>query len=67
MHDLVTDMGREVVRENLPFEPGKRSRIWFHEDASRVLSKEEVRKRIYMLIVYILMLNVDVLTSKRVL
>ncbi|KAM0042617.1 hypothetical protein Hdeb2414_s0010g00331841 [Helianthus debilis subsp. tardiflorus] len=52
MHDLVTNMGREAVREKFPCEPGKRSRIWFHEDASRVLSKEEVRIRIYMFMVY---------------
>lgn len=45
MHDLVRDMGREVVREKHPFNPGKRSRIWFHEDASNVLSKQEVRNK----------------------
>lgn len=42
MHDLVRDMGKEVVREKYPYEPGKRSRLWFHEDVSQVLSKEEV-------------------------
>ncbi|KAJ0900865.1 hypothetical protein HanPSC8_Chr08g0318641 [Helianthus annuus] len=52
MHDLVRDIGMEVVWEKFPCEPRKRSRIWFHEDASRVLSKEEVRIRIYMFMVY---------------
>ncbi|KAI3730971.1 hypothetical protein L1987_62153 [Smallanthus sonchifolius] len=46
MHDLVRDMGREVVREKFPFEPGKRSRLWFHEDATRVISKDEGSKAI---------------------
>ncbi|KAI3817613.1 hypothetical protein L1987_11409 [Smallanthus sonchifolius] len=46
MHELVRDMGREVVSEKFPFEPGKRSRLWFHEDATRVISKEEGSKEI---------------------
>ncbi|XP_024990462.1 TMV resistance protein N-like, partial [Cynara cardunculus var. scolymus] len=46
MHDLVRDMGREVVKGKFPFEPGKRSRLWFHEDASDVLSKEEGSKAV---------------------
>ncbi|KAJ6858164.1 disease resistance protein RUN1-like [Populus alba x Populus x berolinensis] len=28
MHDVLRDMGREVVRESSPKEPGKRTRIW---------------------------------------
>ncbi|CAL5417674.1 unnamed protein product [Camellia sinensis] len=32
MHDLVRDMGREIIRERHPKEPEKRSRLWFHED-----------------------------------
>ncbi|XP_028758894.1 TMV resistance protein N-like isoform X2 [Neltuma alba] len=39
MHDLLQDMGREVVREQSPKELGKRSRLWFHEDVLNVLSK----------------------------
>ncbi|KAL8105978.1 disease resistance protein RPV1-like isoform X2 [Apium graveolens] len=38
MHDLIQDMGREVVRQESPLDPGKRSRLWFHEDIVRVLS-----------------------------
>ncbi|XLS95332.1 hypothetical protein HN51_071340 [Arachis hypogaea] len=39
MHDLIQDMGREIVREDSPLEPGKRSRIWYHEDVIEVLTE----------------------------
>ncbi|XP_059450982.1 disease resistance protein RPV1-like [Corylus avellana] len=37
MHDLLQEMGREIVRQESPKEPGKRSRLWFHEDVRNVL------------------------------
>ncbi|XP_042963865.1 disease resistance protein RUN1-like isoform X2 [Carya illinoinensis] len=39
MHDLLQDMGREIVREKSPKEPGKRSRLWYHEDIRHVLEE----------------------------
>ncbi|XP_027337076.1 TMV resistance protein N-like [Abrus precatorius] len=39
MHDLLRDMGREIVRESSTKEPEKRSRLWFHEDVIDVLTK----------------------------
>ncbi|XP_035541629.1 disease resistance protein RPV1-like [Juglans regia] len=39
MHDLLKDMGREIVRRESPNEPEKRSRLWFHEDVRRVLEE----------------------------
>ncbi|XP_054796249.1 TMV resistance protein N-like [Prosopis cineraria] len=39
MHDLVQDMGREIVRQESPKEPGKRSRLWFHHDIIHVLEE----------------------------
>ncbi|CAL5195447.1 unnamed protein product [Lathyrus oleraceus] len=39
MHDLIRDMGREIVRGISAREPGKRSRLWFHEDVHDVLAK----------------------------
>ncbi|KAJ7970185.1 Disease resistance-like protein [Quillaja saponaria] len=39
MHDLIQDMGREIVRQDSP-ELGKRSRLWFHEDAQEVLTND---------------------------
>jgi hypothetical protein len=43
MHDLIRDMGREIVRESSAREPGKRSRLWFHDDVHDVLTKNTVR------------------------
>ncbi|KAL6297317.1 hypothetical protein ACE6H2_005459 [Prunus campanulata] len=37
MHDLVRDMGREIVRAQSPNILGKRSRLWYHEDVKDVL------------------------------
>ncbi|XP_040995573.1 disease resistance protein RPV1-like [Juglans microcarpa x Juglans regia] len=44
MHDLLQDMGREIVRQESPKEPGKRSRLWFHEDVRYVLEENTVRE-----------------------
>ncbi|XVF65336.1 hypothetical protein PTKIN_Ptkin09bG0239800 [Pterospermum kingtungense] len=38
MHDLLRDMGREIVREESPSHPGYRSRLWFHQDVIDVLT-----------------------------
>ncbi|XP_058197296.1 uncharacterized protein LOC131313166 [Rhododendron vialii] len=37
MHDLLRDMGREIVRQESIRDPGRRSRLWYHEDALGVL------------------------------
>ncbi|KAL6297318.1 hypothetical protein ACE6H2_005460 [Prunus campanulata] len=37
MHDLLRDMGREIVREKSPNITGKRSRLWDPEDVKDVL------------------------------
>ncbi|XP_059455222.1 disease resistance protein Roq1-like [Corylus avellana] len=39
MHDLLQDMGREVVRQESQV-PGERSRLWFHEDVRVVLQND---------------------------
>ncbi|KAJ7950247.1 Disease resistance protein [Quillaja saponaria] len=39
MHDLIRQMGREIVHQESASEPGKRSRLWFHEDVIQVLTK----------------------------
>jgi hypothetical protein len=43
MHDLIEDMGREIVRQESPKELGKRSRLWFHKDIVEVLEENLVR------------------------
>ena len=48
MHDLIQEMGREIVRQQSLEEPSKRSRLWFHEDIYDVLQKNTVSaKKIY--------------------
>ncbi|KAL7602058.1 hypothetical protein Lser_V15G24187 [Lactuca serriola] len=37
MHQLIKEMGREVVRQESEKEPGKRSRLWDHQDCINVL------------------------------
>ncbi|XP_030958555.1 TMV resistance protein N-like [Quercus lobata] len=39
MHDLVQQMGREIVRQESPKVPGIRSRLWCYEDAFEVLTE----------------------------
>ncbi|XP_024044090.1 TMV resistance protein N isoform X3 [Citrus clementina] len=41
MHDLLQEMGREIVRQEFVKEPGKRSRLWYHEDVYHVLKKNK--------------------------
>lgn len=42
MHDLIQYMGREIVRQESPENPGQRSRLWLSNDIHRVLTKNEV-------------------------
>ncbi|XP_062001000.1 disease resistance protein RPV1-like [Rosa rugosa] len=41
MHDLLQELGWEIVREQCPKEPGKRSRLWSHEDINNVLKENK--------------------------
>ncbi|PNY14991.1 disease resistance protein (TIR-NBS-LRR class) [Trifolium pratense] len=40
MHDLLRDMGREIIREKSPKDPEERSRLWFSKDVLDVLSEQ---------------------------
>ena len=42
MHDLLKEMGRDIVRCESPEEPGKRSRLWSYKDVLRVLTSNAV-------------------------
>ncbi|XP_021826140.1 TMV resistance protein N-like [Prunus avium] len=46
MHDLLRDMGREIVREKSPGRPEKFSRLWTREDVTNVLSDESGTRKI---------------------
>ncbi|KAJ0883774.1 putative TIR domain, P-loop containing nucleoside triphosphate hydrolase [Helianthus annuus] len=39
MHQLIKEMGQEVVRKESPRDPGKRSRLWHHNDSYNVLKE----------------------------
>ncbi|XP_052291849.1 TMV resistance protein N-like [Citrus sinensis] len=39
MHNLLQEMGQQIVKRQSPKEPGKRSRLWKEEDVHHVLTK----------------------------
>lgn len=43
MHDLIQDMGREIVRKGSPSKPGNHSRLWSHKEVLQVLKENSVR------------------------
>ncbi|PRQ36129.1 putative TIR domain, P-loop containing nucleoside triphosphate hydrolase [Rosa chinensis] len=38
MHDLIEEMGKDIVYQESPGEPGERSRVWSKEDVDHVLT-----------------------------
>ncbi|KAH0992675.1 hypothetical protein GBA52_004158 [Prunus armeniaca] len=38
MHDLLEKMGKDIIEQESPTEPGGRSRLWFHNDVKHVLT-----------------------------
>ncbi|XP_044474598.1 disease resistance-like protein DSC1 [Mangifera indica] len=46
MHDLLQEMGWEIVRQESTKEPGKRSRLWYHEDVCSVLEENKISNAI---------------------
>ncbi|KAF5469369.1 hypothetical protein F2P56_013450 [Juglans regia] len=54
MHDLLEDMGKEIFRQESPEEPGKRSRLYFHEDVHEVLEKDKGTKHIEGILINLL-------------
>ena len=43
MHDLLQEMGKNIVYQKFPKKLGKRSRLWLFEDINNVLTKNMVR------------------------
>ncbi|CAN1767343.1 Disease resistance protein L6 [Linum perenne] len=52
MHDLLRDIGRDIVREEDTSRPWRRSRIWTNEDALTVLTNKKVLSNLRYLKVY---------------
>ncbi|XP_020236375.1 TMV resistance protein N isoform X1 [Cajanus cajan] len=53
MHNLVEDMGREIVRQESPSEPGKRSRLWLYEDIVDVLENDKGTETIEVIMLHL--------------
>ena len=51
MHDLVQEMGREIVRQECIKEPGMRSRLWNTDEVCRVLKNDAVSAELIFLII----------------
>ncbi|RHN52284.1 putative TIR domain, P-loop containing nucleoside triphosphate hydrolase [Medicago truncatula] len=49
LHDLIEDMGKEIVRQESPKNPGERSRLWFHDDIFDVLRDNTGTENIEMI------------------
>ena len=54
MHDLLQEMGRKIVHEECPEEPGKRSILWSFEDINCVLTKNSVSGYLENLNIYLI-------------
>ncbi|XP_075646075.1 disease resistance protein Roq1-like isoform X2 [Castanea sativa] len=52
MHDLLLQMGRDIVRQEAPQNPGDRSRLWRYEEALDVLTKDMVSDKIRSIILW---------------
>ncbi|CAL5402656.1 unnamed protein product [Camellia sinensis] len=46
MHDLIQELGWNIVRQESPKEPGQRSRLWLHEDSTHVLMENTGTKKV---------------------
>ncbi|KAB2627179.1 TMV resistance protein N-like [Pyrus ussuriensis x Pyrus communis] len=53
MHDLLEEMGREIVRQESSIkEPGRRSRLWSYEDVHHVLTQKTATEAVESIIVH---------------
>ncbi|CAL2238442.1 unnamed protein product [Prunus armeniaca] len=51
MHDLLANLGKNIVHKESPNDPGKRSRLWFYEDVKLVLTENTGTRNIKGIIV----------------
>ncbi|KAB2627207.1 protein suppressor of npr1-1 [Pyrus ussuriensis x Pyrus communis] len=51
MHDLIEEMGHQIVRQEYIKEPGRRSRLWSCEDVHYVLNKKNAMEAVESIIV----------------
>ncbi|XP_059656485.1 disease resistance protein L6-like isoform X2 [Cornus florida] len=63
MHDQLRDLGRDIVCQENFQEPGKRSRVWFHEEAIDVLKRHTVRSNSFLMSLLCINFLVTLLTQ----
>ncbi|KAL7588271.1 hypothetical protein Lser_V15G39703 [Lactuca serriola] len=61
MHQLVQEMGRDLVFKESPHKPWKRSRVWNHEESLNLLLQEKGTTKIQGLVLDMKMLEKDTL------
>ncbi|KAF3456167.1 hypothetical protein FNV43_RR00817 [Rhamnella rubrinervis] len=52
MHDLLEEMGKEIVREKSRNEPGRRSRIWLWDDFYHVMNNDTGTEEVEAIVCY---------------
>ncbi|KAK4580869.1 hypothetical protein RGQ29_024497, partial [Quercus rubra] len=52
MHDLLENMGKNIVHLECPNDPGKRSRLWHYEDIDKVLRENKGIKEVQAMRIY---------------
>ncbi|XP_022642187.1 TMV resistance protein N-like isoform X2 [Vigna radiata var. radiata] len=48
MHPLLQEMAREIIRQECLEKPGKRSRLWFHDDVEDVLKENSIALKLML-------------------
>jgi len=66
MHDLLQEMGREIVKEESPENPAQRSRIWCQEDAWKVLKMQMVRTQCIQKSTFMCIFIVKLITNNHI-
>ncbi|XP_030934368.1 TMV resistance protein N-like isoform X1 [Quercus lobata] len=64
MHDLLQDMGQEIVRRESPKEPGGRSRLWIYDDVIHVLKNDSGTEKVEGIMVNIPIQKVEHLSAE---
>ncbi|XP_019157499.1 PREDICTED: TMV resistance protein N-like isoform X1 [Ipomoea nil] len=57
MHDLIRDMGREIVRQESVMQPEKRSRLFLHDEVLDVLVNNKVKRSFVLDLLYMPLLR----------
>ncbi|KAM7478680.1 hypothetical protein LguiA_026893 [Lonicera macranthoides] len=65
MHELLQEMGKQVVDQESPKDPGRRSRLWCPKDSFVVLKDKKGTKAIEGLMLDMHMYKVDAFNAKR--